>query len=161
MTSNNKIFCVRSQAVALLTLAAILFAGPVNAEDKGKEATDQAVYEAIGMMFAHGSGLTRMDFSEAEIASIVEGIRKGLKLKEIPPEVQRLEPKIQAIMQAKMMAARKAQQAEGAQLAAGNKLKGQQFLAEIAKKPGVLKDPSGFYYEILKVGEGPFREELD
>jgi len=58
-------------------------------------------------------------------------------------------------MQAKMQLAREAQRAEAAKAAAENKAKGAAFLAELAKKPGVLKDPSGFYYEILKEGDGP------
>ncbi|MFP6854169.1 MAG: FKBP-type peptidyl-prolyl cis-trans isomerase [Opitutales bacterium] len=138
-----------------LLFVTALFVAPTHAQ-KGGSGPDAEVFEAIGMMFAQGSGLNRMDFSETEIQLILSGIRKGLALQELPPAVRQLEPKVQSIMQAKMATLRKAQQAEGSKLAVANKLKGQQFLAALAKKPGVKKDPSGFYYEILKEGKGPF-----
>ncbi len=142
------------KTTGFLTLAAILLTGPANAQEGGKEA-DKEVFEAIGIMFAQGSGLTRMDFSAPEIDLIISGIRKGMLLKEIPPEIRTLQPKIQGIMRAKMEAARKVQQAEGAKEAALNKVKGQKFFAGLEKKAGIQKDPSGFYYEILKEGTGP------
>ncbi|SVB40760.1 uncharacterized protein METZ01_LOCUS193614, partial [marine metagenome] len=79
---------------------------------------------------------------------------KGIALKEIPPEVRRLEQEVEKIMRAKMALARQAQQAQASKSAGVNKAKGKAFLAELAKKPGVLKDDSGFYYEILKQGTG-------
>ena len=58
-------------------------------------------------------------------------------------------------MEAKMAIARKAQLNEGAKRAEANKAKAATYFEELAKKPGVLKDPSGFYYEVLKEGTGP------
>ena len=60
-------------------------------------------------------------------------------------------------MMKKMQVARQAEQAEMSKAAAknGNKTKGKEFLALLSKQEGVKKDPSGFYYEILKTGEGP------
>ncbi len=148
------------KAAGFLTLSAVLSTSSLNAQKEGGK-TDKEVFEAIGVMFAQGSGLSRMDFSENEIQLIVSGIQKGLKLKEIPPEVGKLEPKIQAIMEAKMAAARKAQQAEGDKLAEANKAKAKAYFEELAKKPGALKDPSGFYYEIIQQGTGPFPTMAD
>ncbi len=121
---------------------------------KGETKSDAEVFEAIGVMFAHGSGLARMEFSATEIDSILKGLRKGLGTKEIPAEVEALQPKIQSIMQAKMEAARAAMQKEQAAAAATSKLAAQKYFVELAKKPGIKKDPSGFYYEILKEGKG-------
>ena len=143
------------RTTGLLALASVLLTIPANAQDEAK-GPDKEVYEAIGMMIAQGSGLNQMDFSPAEIELIVAGIQKGLKLKTLPPEMRALQPKIQAIMQAKMEKARQAQQAEGAKVAVVNKGKSQAFFANLAKKPGVIKDPSGFYYEVLKKGNGAF-----
>ena len=142
------------KTAGFLILVAILLTGPANAQEGGKE-SDKEVFEAIGIMFAQGSGLTQMDFSEPEIDLIISGIRRGMRLKEIPPEIRTLQPKIQAIMRAKMEVTRKAQQAEGAKVAGLNKVKGQKFFAALEKKDGILKDSSGFYYEILKEGTGP------
>ncbi len=142
-------------ATGILTLIAILLPGYATAQKDG-QGTDKEVFEAIGMMFAQGSGLAQMNFTEEEIALIVSGIQKGLSLKEIPAEVSKLQPKIQAIMEGKMATARQAQQAKAAKLAAGSKVKTAKFFAELdKKKPGVIEDPSGFYYEILKEGTGP------
>ena len=57
-------------------------------------------------------------------------------------------------MMEKMQLARQAEQAEMAKVAEENKSKGEQFLALLSKREEVLKDPSGFYYEILRKGEG-------
>ena len=57
-------------------------------------------------------------------------------------------------MMKKMQLARQAEQAEMSKAAAGNKTKGKEFLALLINRKE-LKDPSGFYYEILKTGEGP------
>jgi FKBP-type peptidyl-prolyl cis-trans isomerase len=73
----------------------------------------------------------------------------------MPPETQALMPKVQQIMSEKMKIARAAEQ-EGMQgLAAKNKAKSKEFLALLATQKGVMKDPSGFYYEILRKGKGP------
>ena len=121
-----------------------------------EEATspDQATYEAIGMMIAHGSGLHKMGFSEAQIQAILAGLEKGFVLQEMPEEAKALQPKVQAIMMQKMQAVRQAQQAEMTQAAVANKAKAKEFFALLATQEGVLKDPSGFYYEILQKGEG-------
>ena len=119
----------------------------MNYGQEGEAKTDTELFEAIGMMFAHGSGLARMDFSAAEVESIIKGLRKGLSTKELPNEVRALQPKIQSIMQAKMEAAQEAAAAESKKASA-------KYFTELAKKPGIQKDPSGFYYEILKEGTG-------
>ena len=115
---------------------------------------DQPSYEAIVMMIAHGSGLHKMDFSAAQIKAILAGLEKGFVLQEIPEEVKQLQTKVQAIMMQKMQAVRQAQQAEMNQVAEANKAKAKEFFALLATQEGVLKDPSGFYYEILQKGEG-------
>jgi FKBP-type peptidyl-prolyl cis-trans isomerase len=115
---------------------------------------DQATYEAIGLMIAHGSGLHKMGFSEAQIQAILAGLEKGFVLQEMPEEAKALQPKVQAIMMQKMQAVRQAQQAEMAHAAVANKAKAKDFFALLSTQEGVLKDPSGFYYEILQKGEG-------
>jgi len=139
----------------LLSVSIILSLTSLSFGQDQAPAKQIGIYEAIGVMFAQGSGLGRMDFTEEELEKILVGIRKGITLKEIPPEVRKLEPEIDKIMRAKMALARQAQQAQTSKSAGANKAKGKAFLAELSKKPGVLKDPSGFYYEILKQGDGP------
>ena len=81
-------------------------------------------------------------------------MKKGITLGKMPPEFEALQPKVQAIMMQKMQLARQAEQAEMTSAAEGNKAKGKEYLSLLSKEEGVRKDPSGFYYEILKKGEG-------
>jgi FKBP-type peptidyl-prolyl cis-trans isomerase len=154
MKNNSNSIRAGMKTLGFFAISSILLASLGSAAEEGPQ-PDQKVYEAIGMMFAQGSGLSRMEFSDKEIELIVSGIVKGIKLKEIPPEVQSLQPKIEAIMRGKMEIARKAKQSSGAKTSTVNKAKGKQFLADLQQKEGVLKDPSGFLYEILKEGTGP------
>ena len=138
------------KATSLLALATILVGVPLNAQEpKADQKVDQEIFEAIGIFFAQGSGLSRMDFSDEEIEIVVAGIKKGLKMDAPPPELRALQPKIQSILEAKVKAAQ-------AKLSVKSKAASTAYFAGLAKKPGVLKDPSGFYYEILKEGTGAF-----
>ncbi|MBT3667107.1 MAG: FKBP-type peptidyl-prolyl cis-trans isomerase [Opitutae bacterium] len=124
-------------------------------ESTGASNSDNKVYEAIGMMFADGSGLGKMQFTEEQIDLILAGMKKGIKLGKMPAEYQALQPNVQSIMMKKMQLARQAEQAEMSKTAEGNKVKGQEFLTLLSTQDNVKKDPSGFYYEILKKGKGP------
>ena len=127
-----------------------------DATEKSQKLSEEAlIYETIGMMFAQGSGLGKMQFTEEQIDHILSGMKKGFSMKEMPPEHLAVQQKVQGIMMKKMQVARQAEQAEMSKAAAGNKTKGKEFLALLSKQEGVKKDPSGFYYEILKTGEGP------
>ena len=138
-------------AVVLLTGLSCL---RLTAEEKTKVLPDQATYEAIGMMIAHGSGLHKMGFEDSQVEAILIGLKKGFSLEKIPAEMQALQPKVQAIMMEKMQAVRQAAQAEQAKDALINKKKAKEFFALLASQEGVKQDPTGFYYEILKPGKG-------
>lgn len=127
--------------------------GTTSLELIGQPIPDAEIYEAIGMILADGTGLGRMNFTDKQIELILEGMKKGIKTKAMPPDS--LQSKIQAVMMQKMELAREAEKAEGSKLAEGNKAKAKEFLAKISKQAGVIKDPSGFYYVILKKGTGP------
>jgi len=141
----------RLLAVVLLTGLSCL---RLTAEEKTKVLPDQATYEAIGMMIAHGSGLHKMGFEDSQVEAILIGLKKGFSLEKIPAEMQALQPKVQAIMMEKMQAVRQAAQAEQAKDALINKEKAKEFFALLASQEGVKQDPTGFYYEILKPGKG-------
>ena len=115
----------------LISLASVLMVAHLSAQ-KGGDAPDKEIFEAIGIMFAQGSRLNLMDFSDAEVESIV----------------------IQKIMRAKMDASRKTEAAKSGNAAGINKAKAQKFFASLEKQAGIKKDPSGFYYEVLKTGSG-------
>ena len=150
----------KSDLTAKALLVGFLFTtlacnGQTSDSNSGNTTENPKIYEAIGMMFAQGSGLGKMEFTEEQLDLILGGMKKGIVLGETPPEYQALQPKVQAIMMQKMQLARQAEQAEMAKAAGGNKAQGNEFLALLSKQEGVKKDPSGFYYEILKQGKGP------
>ena len=154
-------FSLRVKALLAGLFSTLIF-GPISASFAqtasesitliGKPIPDAEVYEAIGMVLADGTGLGRMQFTDAQIDLILSGMKKGIKTKAMPPDS--LQSKIQAVMMQKMQLAREAERAEGSKLAAENKAKGKAFLEKISKQAGVMKDPSGFYYVILKKGTG-------
>jgi FKBP-type peptidyl-prolyl cis-trans isomerase len=153
-------FTPKSDLTAKALLVGFLFttlsiAGQDKTEEPVKLSEDVLIYETIGMMFAQGSGLGKMQFTEEQIDHIISGMKKGFSMKEMPPEHSAVQQKVQEVMMKKMQVARQAEQAEMSKAAAGNKTKGKEFLALLSKQEGVKKDPSGFYYEILKTGEGP------
>ncbi|HBJ61817.1 MAG TPA: peptidylprolyl isomerase [Opitutae bacterium] len=150
---------IQRTLTATALLAGFLFTTSLSLGQPEKGKTDSSseeakLYEAIGMMFAQGSGLGRMQFTDKQVDLILAGMKKGITLGKMPPEFEALQPKVQAIMMEKMQLARQAEQAEMAKVAEENKSQGEQFLALLSKREEVLKDPSGFYYEILRKGEG-------
>ena len=96
-----------------------------------------------------------MKFTDGQIDQILAGMKKGITLGKMPPEAQALMPKVQQIMMEKMKIARAAEQEGMKGLAAENKAKSKEYLALLATDEKVKKDPSGFYYEILREGKGP------
>ncbi|MGY8713321.1 MAG: FKBP-type peptidyl-prolyl cis-trans isomerase, partial [Verrucomicrobiia bacterium] len=55
----------------------------------------------------------------------------------------------------KMKIARQADQEGNKGITSENKAKSKEYLDLLATQEGVLKDPSGFYYEIIRKGKGP------
>ena len=107
----------------LIFLTSSLFAQP------GKNLENAEIYEAIGMMFADGSGLAKMKFTDEQIDQILSGMKKGISLGKMPPEAEALMPKVQQIMMEKMKIARAAEQEGMKGLAAENKAKAKEFLS--------------------------------
>ena len=92
----------------ILTTSTLLMSFACAQDGGGTE--DPEVYEAIGMMFAEGSGLGKMKFTDEQIDLILAGMKKGIGLKKMPPEFEALMPKVQALMTQKMKIARQADQ---------------------------------------------------
>jgi FKBP-type peptidyl-prolyl cis-trans isomerase len=114
---------------------------------------DQEVYEAIGVMISHGSGLHKMGFDSVQQKAILRGLTKGFNLDTIPPEIEALQPKVQAVMMEKMQAVREAAQADQAKAAEANKEKSKNssLYSPIRKES---KKILPVFYEILQKGKG-------
>ena len=151
----QKFFSSATAMLVSLFFTALATAAQDATEKSQKPSEEALIYETIGIMFAQGSGLGKMQFTEEQIDHILSGMKKGFSMKEMPPEHSAVQQKVQEVMMKKMQVARQAEQAEMSKAAAGNKTKGKEFLALLSKQESVKKDPSGFYYEILKTGEGP------
>ncbi|MEN9699078.1 MAG: hypothetical protein RLZZ301_276 [Bacteroidota bacterium] len=100
------------------------------------------------------------DFPEATIDLVIRGLADGLKNSEgaiQDPEnkcVMNYFQEKMAAQQAEQQLQEEAMNAQFEQAAQGNKLRGEAFLAENAKKKGIVVTPSGLQYEVLKKGKG-------
>ncbi|MDG1326602.1 MAG: FKBP-type peptidyl-prolyl cis-trans isomerase N-terminal domain-containing protein, partial [Opitutales bacterium] len=151
----NKIQPNASVRYTGLILTSLIFLSGSLFAQNDKKMEDAEIYGAIGMMFAEGSGLAKMEFTSEQIDLILAGMKKGIALGKMPPETEALMPKVQQIMSEKMKIARNAEQEGMKGIAAENKAKSKEYLALLATDEKVKKDPSGFYYEILRKGKGP------
>mmetsp|Transcript_2853 Transcript_2853/g.3943 ORF Transcript_2853/g.3943 Transcript_2853/m.3943 type:complete len:200 (+) Transcript_2853:8-607(+) len=101
----------------------------------------EAVSYCVGMSL--GGSLMQQnlqDLAPEVIAEAISDAFKGNKMKYTPEQANEI---IQAFMQA-----------QSEKNYAGNKEAGEAFLAETAKKDGVLATDSGLLYEVIEAGEG-------
>ena len=94
------------------------------------------------------SGLMGDSTLKVDIKLIKQGLVNGMKGSKIqmnPQQAQEYLQKTMAVLQDKKME----------RLYGANKTAGDKFLAENAKKPGVITTASGLQYEVIKKGNGP------
>jgi len=94
------------------------------------------------------SGLMGDSTLKVDIKLIKQGLINGLrgsKVQMTPVQAQEYLQKTMTALQSKKME----------KLYGGNKVAGEKFLAENAKKAGVKTTPSGLQYEVIKMGNGP------
>jgi FKBP-type peptidyl-prolyl cis-trans isomerase FklB len=94
------------------------------------------------------SGLMGDSALKVDIDLIKQGLVNGLRGSKVEMTPMEAQTYLQTTMQA-----RQAQKME--KLYGANKTAGEKFLAENAKKPGVITTASGLQYEIMKKGTGP------
>lgn len=125
--------------------------GSMNKADLNKlETEEQKVAYVIGQQI--GQQLKR-DGLELDTAVFTASIQEALEGKE-PRMDQQESMQVMMALQQKMMAKRQQAQAGNAEEAEANKKKGEEFLAENAKKDGIKTTDSGLQYKTLKEGEG-------
>ena len=94
------------------------------------------------------SGLMGDSTLKVDIKLIKQGLINGLrgsKIQMTPAQAQEYLQKTMMALQSKKME----------KLYGGNKIAGEKFLAENAKKPGVKTTADGLQYEVIKQGNGP------
>jgi len=97
------------------------------------------------------SGLMGDSTLKVNIKLIKQGLVNGLNGSKIQMTSEEAQTYLQKTMQARQAKKLEAQYGP-------NKAAGEKFLAENAKKPGVITTASGLQYEILKKGNGPLPE---
>jgi FKBP-type peptidyl-prolyl cis-trans isomerase FklB len=139
--------------IALLSFA--LVASVIHAEDKPalKDEKEKVSY-SIGMNI--GSNLKRGSY-EVDADLIAKAIKDVFAGK----ETLLTEPQAQEIIMAYQKEMRAKQEEKNKQLAEKNKKTGAAFLAENAKKPGVVTTPSGLQYKVITEGTGEIPKNGD
>ncbi len=94
------------------------------------------------------SGLMGDSALTVDIELIKQGLVNGLRGSSVQMKAAEAQEYLQKTMQARQ--AKKVEEKYGE-----NKIAGEKFLAENAKKPGVITTASGLEYEIIKKGNGP------
>jgi FKBP-type peptidyl-prolyl cis-trans isomerase FklB len=125
--------------------------GSVPSELKDKK--DRTSY-AIGMSM--GQNLKRQSV-DVNLDLLIRGIKDSLAAEKVlltDEQMRDTFKELQTDMQAKMQQRREEQKTK-------NKGEGEQFLAENAKKEGVMKLPDGLQYKIIKEGSGPSPKATD
>ena len=131
----------------LIIFTAVVISGALLSESFAADVQPKTEKEklsyAVGVLFARNIGIEAQLDKEA----FLQGVRDVLDNAKFKMTV----PEMQQVMQSyrdKEMKARKAE-------AAKNEAEGKKFLAENAKKKGVVTLPSGVQYKVLKAGTGP------
>jgi FKBP-type peptidyl-prolyl cis-trans isomerase len=144
--------------------------------------TDQELLLTLGWIAGNrsqiGGQLKDFEFTDAELATIAQGVSLALADKEPPFKPEEIGDQFSDYMQARQDKAQAKQHAEiVAKAAAGDpeakaildeekaqesaKADGEKFLADMKQKQGVIALPSGVLYEIIKAGTGDFPKASD
>ncbi|MBK9763430.1 MAG: FKBP-type peptidyl-prolyl cis-trans isomerase [Flavobacteriales bacterium] len=107
-----------------------------------------SVSYAIGADIGANLKRSKMDSLNVDIMAV--GLRDGLD-----STVKIDEEKLRVVMEGFMAKMQGARQAEEMQKADGNRAAGEAYLAENAKRQGVVTTPSGLQYEVMTMGTGP------
>ena len=110
--------------------------------------TDDQLIEEFGWFIGKRVGLTELEFSKAEIDTLLKGIALAAAGKESPYELEKIGPGMDEFMQKK-------QQAYLGKLKTKNSSANADFFNKLKENKAVVELPSGLRYEIVKPGDGP------
>jgi FKBP-type peptidyl-prolyl cis-trans isomerase FkpA len=135
-----------SKTLLLASLPLLLIAGASQAQIL-KTDEDKTFY-ALG--FSQGQRLSVFNLSKAELEVVRKGLADGATNAKPQVDMQTFGPKIGDLARARSEV--KAQ---------GDKTKGAEYAAKVAKEPGVVKTGSGLLYKDLKAGSGASPKPTD
>ena len=142
-----------------ITLIALLGFGLCTLQANGKEATSPTTEKSkvsYGMGVDIGKNFKRLEL-DVDLDTFMKGLRDGYAGNK--PSIP--EDELRAIMSAYQSELKAKQAAVIKKVGETNQKQGEAFLAENAKKPGVVTLPSGLQYKVLKAGTGNKPTEAD
>jgi FKBP-type peptidyl-prolyl cis-trans isomerase len=139
---NTRIFSV-ALAITLLSACSQGQKGPVTLTNE----MDSVSY-AIGVDI--GSNFKRGKMEDVNVDALSKGLRDGLD-----SNVMMDQALLEQVMQNYMQKLQEKRMAEEQAATEENRVKGEAFLAENGKKPGVTTTASGLQYEVVTMGTGP------
>ncbi len=96
-----------------------------------------------------GTNFKRSKLDDVNLDAMKMGLRDGLDSAAMMDEET-----LQAVVQDYMMKLQKDQMAEEAKAGEASRMKGEEYLANNAKREGVITTPSGLQYEVITMGTG-------
>jgi FKBP-type peptidyl-prolyl cis-trans isomerase len=111
--------------------------------------TDAQMLEEFGWFIGKRVGLGELEFSKAEMESLIKGLNTAAADKESPYELEKIGPLMDQFMQKKQAVFLEKAKKKSVEEAA-------KFFATLKDNKNVVALPSGLYYEIVKPGTGPF-----
>lgn len=139
---NTRIFSV-ALAITLLSACSQGQKGPVTLTTE----MDSVSY-AIGVDI--GSNFKRGKMEDVNVDALSKGLRDGLD-----SNVMMDQALLEQVMQNYMQKLQEKRMAEEQAATEENRVKGEAFLAENGKKPGITTTASGLQYEVVTMGTGP------
>jgi FKBP-type peptidyl-prolyl cis-trans isomerase len=116
--------------------------------------TDAQLIEEFGWFIGKRVGLTELEFSAAEIETLIGGLRSAAAGKDSPYELEKIGPVMDDFMQKK-------QAAYVAKLKTKNQGVNAEFFTKLKENKAVVELPSGLRYEITQAGTGPAPKATD
>jgi FKBP-type peptidyl-prolyl cis-trans isomerase len=111
--------------------------------------TEAQLCEEFGWFIGKRVGLTELEFTKAEIDSLIKGLSAAAAGKESPFPLEKIGPMMDEFMQKK-------QAAYLGKLKAQNLAVNNNFFAKLKENKNVVELPSGLRYEIVKQGDNTF-----
>jgi len=116
--------------------------------------TEAQILESLGWYLGKQNGFADLGFTKEQVEQLVKGIQVAAAGKDAPYDFDKIGPEIGKFMQVK-------QQAYLGKLKEQGRVDGEKFFSELKTKKGVVIQPSGLGYEILKPGTGDFPKATD
>ncbi|MEO6873774.1 MAG: FKBP-type peptidyl-prolyl cis-trans isomerase, partial [Opitutaceae bacterium] len=116
--------------------------------------SEAQMLEEYGWFIGKRIGLSELNFSPAQVDTVLKGVTSASQGKPSPHELEKIGPQMDQFIKAK-------QSEYLAKLKVKGMAESAAFLTEIKKKKGVVVLPSGLVYEVFEPGTGPAPKPTD